>query len=55
MLTGIGIFDGFEVAERFSHEVATMDPDSGRQERYLGEYQLFLEAYRRLEPWFDKI
>jgi xylulokinase len=52
---GVGIFDGFDVAKGFSHEVATMEPDPGRHERYLGEYQLFLEAYRRLEPWFDKI
>jgi sugar (pentulose or hexulose) kinase len=52
---GVGIFDGFDVAERFSHQVATMDPDRERHERYLGEYQLFLDAYRRLEPWFDKI
>jgi hypothetical protein len=26
-----------------------------RHERYLGEYQLFLEANQRLQPWFDKI
>lgn len=52
---GVGIFAGFEVAEGFSYEVATMEPDRRRHERYGGEYQLFLEAYRRLEPWFDKI
>jgi xylulokinase len=52
---GVGIFDGFDVAARFSHQVATMDPDPERHQQYLGEFQLFLEAYRRLEPWFDKI
>jgi xylulokinase len=52
---GVGIFDGFDVAERFSHEVVTMEPDPGRHDRYRGEYQLFLEAYQRLESWFDKI
>jgi xylulokinase len=52
---GVGIFDGFDAAERFSKKVATMEPDPGRHERYLGEYQLFLEAYQRLEPWFDKL
>jgi xylulokinase len=52
---GVGIFDGFDAAERFSQKVATMEPDPGRHERYLGEYQLFLEAYQRLEPWFDKL
>ena len=31
-----------------------MEPDPERHERYLGEYQLFFEAYRRLESWFDK-
>jgi xylulokinase len=52
---GVGIFSNFEVAELFSHEVGTVEPSPERHERYLGEYQLFLDAYRRLEPWFDKI
>jgi xylulokinase len=52
---GVGIFSNFEVAELFSHEEGTVEPSPERHERYLGEYQLFLDAYRRLEAWFDKI
>ena len=46
---GIGIFDSL------SQQVARHDPDEPRHARYLAEYELFLEAYQRLEPWFDKL
>jgi len=52
---GVGIFDDFDVATRFSAEVTTRAPDAGRHRRYRGEHALFLEAYRRLEPWFDAL
>jgi xylulokinase len=52
---GVGIFDDFAVADRFSAELTTAPPDPVRQERYRTEYALFLEAYQRLEPWFDKL
>jgi xylulokinase len=52
---GVGIFDDFAVAGRFSSELSSQQPDPGRHERYGREYALFLEAYRRLEPWFDKL
>jgi xylulokinase len=52
---GVGIFDDFAVAGRFSEEVASHTPDPGRRQRYAGEYALFMDAYRRLEPWFDQL
>jgi len=52
---GAGIFDSFDIAHALSREVATHDPDERRHTRYLAEYELFLEAYQRLEPWFDKL
>jgi hypothetical protein len=51
---GVGIFDGFDVAERFSNEVATMEPDPERHERYLGEYQLFFNRPTR-QPGLDRL
>jgi len=52
---GVGIFDDFDVAGRFSEELTSQTPDPGRHDRYAGEYALFMEAYQRLEPWFDKL
>ncbi len=52
---GVGIFDGFDVAGRFSEELTSQAPDAARHDRYAGEYALFMEAYQRLEPWFDKL
>jgi len=52
---GVGIFDDFDVAGRFSAELTTQAPDPGRHQRYGQEYALFMEAYTRLEPWFDKL
>ena len=37
-------------------KLSTAGPRPGRgTQRYRGEYALFMEAYRRLEPWFDKL
>ncbi|WP_375432871.1 xylulokinase [uncultured Friedmanniella sp.] len=52
---GVGLFDDFAVADRFSAELDTFTPDPARHTRYGAEYALFLDAYRRLEPWFDKL
>ena len=52
---GVGIFDDFAVAGRFSRQLAPQAPDPIRHARYEHEYALFLEAYARLEPWFDKL
>ena len=52
---GVGIFDDFDVAGRFSEELTSQTPDTDRHARYAAEYALFMEAYQRLEPWFDKL
>jgi xylulokinase len=52
---GVGIFDDFAVAGRFSAQLSSQHPDPVRHRRYEGEHALFLEAYQRLEPWFDKL
>ena len=51
---GVGLFD-FDVAARLSTTLTTQTPDSARHESYGREYALFMEAYRRLEPWFAKL
>ncbi len=52
---GVGIFDDFTVASRFSDELSVQAPDSGRHARYSQEYGLFMDAYTRLEPWFSEL
>jgi xylulokinase len=52
---GAGIFDDFEIAGRLSQRGTPQAPDPGRQDHYRRAYPLFLEAYTRLEPWFDKL
>jgi xylulokinase len=52
---GVGIFEDFAVAGRFSDAVASHTPVDTRHHRYAGEYALFMDAYRRLEPWFDEL
>jgi xylulokinase len=52
---GVGIFDDFDVAGRFSSELTSQTPQPDRHQRYAREYGLFMEAYARLEPWFDKL
>lgn len=52
---GVGIFDDFDVARRFSAPLSSAAPDPDRHQRYGAEHALFLEAYQRLEPWFDKL
>jgi len=52
---GVGLFDDFAVASRMSERTAEHLPDAAAHHRYGGEYELFLDAYRRLEPWFEKL
>lgn len=52
---GVGIFDDFDVAGGLSRQLTPHLSDPGRHARYAGEYELFMEAYRRLEPWFAKL
>ena len=46
---GVGIFDSFGIAQSLSRQIATHGPDERRHARYMAEYELFLEAYQRLE------
>ena len=50
---GVGIFDDFDVSRRFSAELSTHVPDPERHDSFGPAYSQFLDAYRRLEPWFD--
>jgi xylulokinase len=52
---GVGIFDDFAVAGRFSTRSVRFQPGLARHRQYGEEYMLFLEAYQRLKPWFDKL
>jgi xylulokinase len=52
---GVGMFADFEVSAGFSRALRTLTPEEGGRERYARCYELFLEAYQRLEPWFDKL
>jgi hypothetical protein len=52
---GLDVFDTFGIAQSLSRQIATHGPDERRHARYMAEYELFLEAYQRLEPWFDKL
>jgi xylulokinase len=51
----VGIFDGFDVAAALSKRTYVARSDAAAHERYGHEYELFVDAYRRLEPWFDKL
>lgn len=52
---GVGLFGDFEVARDLSERTAQHEPDAGRHARYRHEHEVFLDAYRRLEPWFDTL
>jgi len=52
---GVGIFDGFEVATRQSEQRERREPDAERHDVYLARYDEFLDAYARLEPWFESL
>jgi xylulokinase len=51
----VGLLDGFDRAAEFSDVVRTFSPDDARHSRYERRYAEFLEAYRLLEPLFDRI
>jgi xylulokinase len=52
---GVGLFDGFDIARRMSERTVECPPDLAAHRRYLDRYQVFLDAYRRLEPWFETL
>ena len=51
----IGVFDGFDVAASASALGTTIEPDAGARAMYADAYPRFLDAYARLEPWFDEL
>ncbi|WP_382308029.1 xylulokinase [Herbiconiux sp. UC225_62] len=51
---GVGLFD-FDIASRLSDETGSYAPDTGRHAAYQDSHRLFVDAYRRLEPWFDEL
>jgi len=49
---GVGLLDGFDVAPGLSEVSAVFTPDPARHDAYVQRHAVFLDAYRRLEPWF---
>lgn len=52
---GVGVFDDFEIAKRLSSRVARYDVEQAAADDYAKRYPVFMDAYRRIEPWFDTI
>lgn len=50
---GVGLVDDFSVARTLSDLAAELEPDTSRADRAAEQHQVFLDAYDRLEPWFD--
>jgi xylulokinase len=50
---GVGLLPDFSVARDLSEVVAAFEPDGGRHAAYRGRHERFLDAYDRLEPWFE--
>jgi xylulokinase len=49
----VGLFDGFGVSDGLSERTADFTASADRHTAYLEAHKRFLDAYRRLEPWFD--
>ncbi|HYP44124.1 MAG TPA: FGGY family carbohydrate kinase, partial [Propionibacteriaceae bacterium] len=49
---GVGLFDDFSVARELSEVVSVFQPDPGRHAAYRERQPRFVDAYRRLEPWY---
>jgi xylulokinase len=52
---GVGLFPGFEIATRLSRRRAPLTPRPETRARFDRAHEVFLDAYRRLEPWFETI
>lgn len=52
---GVGIFDSFNVAQGLSQRSTGYEPVPANTRRYATEYPRFMDAYRRLEPWFNEL
>jgi xylulokinase len=51
---GAGLLDDFSVARELSTVTASFEPDPTRHASYLSRHSRFLDAYRRIEPWFTE-
>jgi xylulokinase len=50
---GLGLVDGFDVARTLSSTTAEFLPDRGRDDVGRAQHAVFVDAYTRLEPWFE--
>jgi xylulokinase len=50
---GVGVLDGFDVAATLSQVTGVFPSDRERHAAYRRRHAVFLDACRRLEPWFD--
>lgn len=51
---GVGMFPDFGVARQLSEVMGVFEPDPDRHAAYKESHRRFLDAYARLEPWFDR-
>ncbi len=51
---GVGMFPDFRVARQLSEVMGVFEPDPDRHAAYEESHRRFLDAYARLEPWFDR-
>ena len=51
---GVGMFADFSIARQLSEVVGVFEPDSDRHAGYQASHRRFVDAYARLEPWFDQ-
>lgn len=52
---GVGLFADFGIATTLSSVTANLSPDAEASTRYAAAHGRFVDAYRRLEPWFDTV
>ncbi|MDQ1529925.1 MAG: xylulokinase [Microbacteriaceae bacterium] len=49
----VGMFPDYSVGSALSASSAPYEPDAARHAEYAVAHERFVDAYRRLEPWFD--
>jgi xylulokinase len=52
---GIGLFESFEIAPELSTRGDELKPAAAETARAARSYEVFMDAYRRLEPWFETL
>ncbi|MGO1538055.1 MAG: xylulokinase [Leucobacter sp.] len=52
---GVGIFDDFEISKTLSQQDAPQLPDPAASAELDRSYELFMDAYQRLEGWFEAL